>query len=213
VKSLRNSCTGRWPVHSFQKNGGVAAALILGAAAILAPAPAEAQTTSIAVAAADGQSPAPQTVADFYKARKGAPLWFSSVSGDAAEQLISLLSTASVDGLTPDRYQPAALQSLVQTARAKNKRKDVERADQALSQAFVAYVDDLRTDPGVGITWVDPQLRPIAPSALAALLQASAAPSLADYVGNFGWMHPFYGELRRAIAEHKYSDDQQRGIL
>ena len=28
-----------------------------------------------------------------------------------------------------------------------------------------------------------------------------------------GWMHPFYGELREAIAQHKYSNDQQREIL
>ena len=134
-------------------------------------------------------------------------------AGDSAEQLIALLSTASLDGLSPARYQPEALQALVQAARAKNKRKLVERADEALSAAFVAYVDDLRQDPGVGISWVDPQLRPTPPSPLAALLGASAAPSLANYVSDMGWMHPFYGELRQALAEHKYSDDQQRQIL
>jgi L,D-transpeptidase YcbB len=213
VKSLRNKCTGRWPVHSFRKKGGLAAALTVSVAAVLAPAPAAAQSAPAIAVASFAQSTAGQSVADFYKARKGAPLWLSPASGDAAQQLISLLSTASVDGLSPDRYQPAALQAAVERARAKNKRKDIERADQVLSQAFVAYVDDLRQDPGVGITWVDPQLKPIAPSALAALLGAAAAPSLSDYVASFGWMHPFYGELRRAIAEHKYSDDQQRIVL
>jgi len=210
VISLRNWCTGRWPVHSFQSKGGPVAALFLGAAALLAPGAANAQT---APAAAMAPSSVGQTIADFYKARNGAPLWLTPAAGNAAEQLISLLSSASLDGLNPDKYHPAELQAEVQLARAKNKRKDVARADQALSQAFVAFVEDLRQDPGVGITYVDPSLRPAPPSPLAALLGAAAAPSLSEYVTGFGWMHPFYGELRQALAEHKYSDDHERDVL
>lgn len=209
---LRNWCTGRRPVHSFQMKIGSAAGLLLGAA-LLAPASAQAQATPAVQAPVSAQSPVGQSVADFYKARNDAPLWLSPTAGDAAEQLISLLSTASIDGLDPQKYQPALLETEFQTALRKNKRKEIERADQALSQAFVAYVDDLRTDPGVGITWVDPQLKPTEPTALAALLQAAAAPSLSEYVANLGWMHPFYGELRQAIAQHKYSEDSQREIL
>ena len=213
MNRLRYRCTGRWPVHSFQRKGGPAAALMFGAAALLAPSTAFAQSAPAASVAAVARPQTGQSVADFYKARKGAPLWLAPQAGDSAQQLISLLSTASLDGLSPDRYQPALLQQLVHSARERNKRKEIERADQALSQAFVAYVDDLRTDPGVGITWVDPQLKPVPPSALAALLQASAAPSLSEYVHDLGWMHPFYGELREAIADHKYSDDSQLEVL
>jgi murein L,D-transpeptidase YcbB/YkuD len=191
----------------------LASALTVSVAVLLAPAPAVAQSAPVAAVSSVARTSTGQSVADFYKARKDAPLWLAPTSGDAAQQLIALLGTASVDGFNPDRYQPALLQALVQRAQAKHKRKDIERADEALSQAFVAYVDDLRQDPGVGITWVDPQLRPTPPSPLAALLQASAAPSLSDYVANMGWMHPFYGELRDAITEHKFSDDQQREIL
>ena len=211
--SLRYGCTGRWPVHSYERKSGLVAVLILGAAALLAPAPATAQAAPTAAVATVAPSAIGQTVADFYKARKGAPLWLSAQAGDAADQLIALLNTATIDGLDPQRYQPAALQAELQQARGKNKRKDVERADEALSNAFAAYVADLRRDPGVGITWVDQGLRPTSPSPLAALLQASAAPSLSSYVSNLGWMHPFYGELREAIAQHKFSDDQQRSIL
>jgi murein L,D-transpeptidase YcbB/YkuD len=199
-------------VHSFLKRGGTVAALVLGAAAVLAPSPLFAQSAPVAVASV-GQPQAGQSVVDFYKARKGAPLWLTPQAGDAAQQLISLLSSASVDGLNPQKYYTAELQAAVQRAEAKNKRKDIEFADEQLSQAFVSYVEDLRTDPGVGITWVDPGLRPTPPSPLAALLEASAAPSLSAYVANMGWMHPFYGELRHAIADHRYSDDQQREIL
>ncbi|HYX45956.1 MAG TPA: L,D-transpeptidase family protein [Sphingomicrobium sp.] len=215
MESLRNRCTGPRPVHSFQNRHRVAAALI-GAAALLAPVPAAAQSSPGAPAASVasvGQTQAGQSVADFYKSRADSPLWLAPQSGDAALKLLTLLNTASIDGLSPAKYDVPELQKLLDRARAKNKRKDVERADEALSQAFVAYVDDLRQDPGVGITWVDPDLRPKQPTALAALLQAAAASSLPDYVANLGWMHPFYGELRDAIAQHKYSDDHQREIL
>ena len=210
MKSLRNRCTGRWPVHSFKKMGP-AVALTIGAAALLAPLPAAAQSTT-ASAAAVASPQTGQTLADFYKARKGAPLWLAPQSGDAAQKLVALLRSADIDGLSPSRYNIPALEADLQAAQS-GKRKLVERADQALSQAFVIYVDDLRTDPGVGITWVDGQLRPAQPSPLAALLGAAAAPSLSTYVADMGWMHPFYGELREAIAQHKYSDDQQREIL
>ena len=214
MESLRNRCTGRWPVHSFQKKHMVAAALI-GAAALLAPASAAAQSTFAPAASTIAAAPAQsgQGVADFYKARQGAPLWLAPQSGDAALKLLTLLNTSSIDGLNPAKYDVPELQKLLDRAHAKNKRKDVERADEALSDAFLAYVDDLRQDPGVGITWVDSDLRPKPPTPLAALLQAAAAPSLSDYVADLGWMHPFYGELRDAIAQHKYSDDHQREIL
>ena len=214
MRSLRNWCTGRWPVHSFQRQRGATGALLLGAAALLAPSPVLAQSThAVPAAAIAGVGQAGQSVADFYKARKDAPLWLSPQAGDASQKLIALLNTANFDGLSPQKYWNPELQAELDRARAKNKRKDIERADLALSEAFVSFVDDLRQDPGVGITWVDPQLKPTEPSPLAALLEAAAAPSLSDYVANISWMHPFYGALRQAIADHKYSDDHQLEIL
>ena len=215
MTSLRSECTGHWPVH-FSKTGGRLAAALLAASALLAPQAAAAQpiSTTPAASAAAVAAPQPsQSVADFYKARKGALLWLSPAAGDAAQQLMSLLGSANIDGLNPQKYFTPQLAATLQTAHVKNKRKDIERADQALSEAFVAYVRDLRQDPGVGITWVDPQLKPTPPTPLAALLEASAAPSLSQYVHDLGWMHPFYGELRRAIAEHQYSDDDKRQVL
>jgi murein L,D-transpeptidase YcbB/YkuD len=183
-----------------------------GAAALLVPVPAAAQSAPVAAAASVAQPRPTQSVADFYKGRKGAPLWLTPAAGDAAQQLISLLASASLDGLNPEKYNVAALEAALQTA-ADGKRKDIERADQALSAAFVAYVDDLRQDPGVGITWVDPSLRPSPPTALGALLTAAAQPSLADYVRSMGWMHPYYAQIRQALAQHKYNDDHEREVL
>ena len=208
MRRLRNSCTGQKPVHFFWSATGVAAGALLGAAplasahaAVAAARPVQAASTAVG-----------QSVDDFYRARAGAPLWLASKAGDAAEQLLSLLSTASLDGLSPDKYQIASLQQALETARS-GKRKDIQRADVQLSAAFAAYVADLKQDPGVGMSYVDPTLRPTSPSPLASLLMAAGASSLTEYVRTMGWMHPFYGELRRALAEHRYTDEQQRQLL
>jgi L,D-transpeptidase YcbB len=212
VKSLRDECTGRWPVHFFQKSAAATAALTL----IAGPAPAAA--ADMAPVKALQQAPSHgQSVADFYRARNNYPLWLSPAAGNAADQLIALLSSSSLDGLYPDKYHVAALQQALDAARnpknIKKKQESVDRAEHALSDAFVAYVDDLVRDPNIGILYVDPGLRPKPPSPLAALLNAAAAPSLGDYLRNMGWMHPYYAELRSALANHQYADEHQRQLI
>jgi murein L,D-transpeptidase YcbB/YkuD len=211
VISLRNGCTGHWPVHFFKESKTALAALLIAAAplSVIAATPAVAQAQ---VRAPVQILPASQTVADFYKARKDAPLWLAPAAGDSAEQLLSLLDGASVDSLDPAKYHVAELRQALDAARS-GKRKHVVEADKALSAAFVSYVQDLRHDPGVGITYVDPDLKPSPPSPLAVLLTAAAQPSLADYVSGLGWMHPIYGQLRQALAKHSYSTDHQRELL
>jgi hypothetical protein len=66
-----------------------------------------------------------------------------------------------------------------------------------LSAAFVAYVQDQRHDPNVGIVYVDPELKPTPPSAHEILSQAAQARSLSDYIGQMGWMNPIYANLAR----------------
>ena len=200
VFDKRNSCTGRRPVHIFQLLSGVAAALLAAAPLSVAhAAPAPTQLVS-------------QTVADFYRNRNNAPLWLSPAAGDAAEQLIVLLSNARADGLDPDAYRVSSLNEALRKSWGKDK-KALLAADQQLSEAFVAYVRDLRRDPGVSIMYVDPQLRPSPPTPLAALLQAAMAPSLSSYVKTMGWMNPIYGELRQALLGHNYASDHEREVL
>ena len=153
-----------------------------------------------------------QSVDDFYRGRNGYPLWLAPNAGDSAQQLLNLLSTANLDGLDPAKYNVPALQQAMQAAKT-GKRKYVEQADRMLSQAFAAYVADLRQDPGVGITYVDAGLKPTPPTPLAALLTATIAPSLPEYVRTMGWVHPIYAQLREALASHSYSTDQQRDTL
>lgn len=206
MKSLRVWCTGRWPVHFFRK---IAASLAVVSAAA---APVSASASTPAPAAAHSAPVAGQSVADFYRGRSNYPFWLAPTAGDAADQLLALLGRADLDGLDPARYNVPALQQAVAAARS-GKRKHVAEADRALSEAFVSYVADLRQDPGVGLTYVDAPLKPASPTPLATLLSAAIAPSLPDYVHSMGWMHPFYAQLRDALANHGYSTDQQRDLL
>ena len=177
----------------------IAAAPIAAVPLLLAPTP--------ALAARHGDSTGAE-VAGFYRARGGAPLWFSPRSGDAAQQLLTLLSTARADNLNPNRYNVKGVARAIQAAR----RGDVGRSEQVLSQAFVAFARDVRHDPG-GVIYVDAELKPTPPSAAALLSQAAAASNLADYVENEGWMSPIYGKLRPALASRLYRSERERQLL
>jgi murein L,D-transpeptidase YcbB/YkuD len=207
VIGLRFECTGRWPVHFFGKMALAIAVFVAGAAPVCASAETDAASATVQIPRVAAQS-----VADFYRGRNDSPLWLAPSAGDAADQLLSLLLTANLDGLDPSKYHVAELQQAVAEARV-GKKKHVAEADRALSEAFVSYVADLRQDPGTGLTYVDASLRPSPPTPLATLLIAAIAPSLPDYVHNMGWMHPFYAQLRDALASHSYTTDQQRDLL
>jgi hypothetical protein len=97
----------------------------------------------------------------------------------AAQQLLQLLATAHTDGLNPNRYNVKNLNRALAEARTGDP-SAVQRAEGMLSQAFITYARDLQHDPGVGVIYVDQDLRPtpLAPRAL--LSQAASAPSLGD---------------------------------
>ena len=179
--------------------------LALAAAAIAVP-------VAVQVQPAAAQSAEGAEIAAFYRARGGAPLWFSPTSGAAAQELVQLLATSQADNLNPRRYNIRALQRATQDARSGNPAA-MQRAEVLLSQAFVAYVRDQRHDPQVGIVFVDPELKPVSPSSRTILNQASEAPSLAEYVGQMGWMNPIYASLRTAIASRIYRSDAERRLL
>ena len=147
-------------------------------------------------------------IADFYRSRGGAPLWFGPRSGAAAQQLLTLLGTARADNLNPNRYNVKGVARAIQAAQ----RGDVQRAEMVLSQAFVAFALDVDRDPG-GVIYVDPELKPTPHSVATLLGQAASAPNLADYVQNEGWMNPIYGKLRLALASRLYRSERERQLL
>ncbi|MGN6589124.1 MAG: L,D-transpeptidase family protein [Sphingomicrobium sp.] len=165
-------------------------------------------------AVARSQAPAAfdSDIADFYRSRGGAPLWLAPGAGAAAQQLIQLLATAQADHVNPKRYNVRALQGALADARGGSPGA-VQRAEAMLSQAFVTYARDIKRDPGVGIIYVDKELKPQAPSAGELLNAAAHASSLSDYVSQMGWMNPIYAKLRQAIASRLYSNAYQERLL
>jgi L,D-transpeptidase YcbB len=196
-------------IGGFSPLNGILATSCLVAAGLAATAP-------FTAAPAAARSPAPAAfdseVADFYRARGGAPLWLAPGSGNAAPQLIQLLATAQADHLNPRRYNVRALQGALAAARGGSPAA-VQRAEAMLSEAFVTYARDVKHDPGVGIIYVDKELRPSPPSPAKLLNAAARAPSLASYVAQMGWMNPIYAKLRQAIASRVYSNAAQFELL
>jgi murein L,D-transpeptidase YcbB/YkuD len=85
-----------------------------------------------------------------------------------------------------------------------------------LSRTFAAYARDVRRPRNVGMIYVDKALAPTVPTASSLLQAAAAAPSLEQHLEGFGWMHPVYGQLRRALASAGYDrtlSPQQEQIL
>lgn len=193
---------GAMPLTRMIAAGGFAV-VALAAPTTLSPLSAKAVA---AVAPADGE------IADFYRSRGGAPLWFAPGSGNAAPQLLQLLATAQADHLNPRRYNIKALERAIADARTGNPAA-IQSAEAMLSTAFVTYAGDMRHDPGTGIIYVDPELKPAPPSPLELLNAAAHASSLSDYVTQMRWMNPIYAKLRQAIASHIYASSAQYQLL
>ena len=207
MTNLRKGCTGQWPVHLFQSLA-MAAALGGAAASAHAAPPAKSAAAKPVIFPRAGQS-----VDDFYAARSHAPLWLGAKSGDGAWQLIALLKSSWIDGLTPENYQPAQLEAKIAAARQTGKAKALQEADRALSEAFIAYARDLSRKLVSDVYFVDEDLRPKAPTPRGLLLTAASAGSLGDFVSGLGWMNPIYADLRSALLERKYADERERALL
>ncbi len=173
--------------------------LALATATILPGSRAEAATAPANLQAPFGG----QSIADFYAARRGEPLWLRWDGSAGAEPMLLLehLRTADADGLDPGRYRLEMLAEAIRRATWGGSRESIHHADQLLSEAFVAYVSDLKRQPAGGIHWVDSDLRPAAPSPRALLEEAAASPSLEAWLARMGWMNPIYAGLREALVE------------
>jgi L,D-transpeptidase YcbB len=203
VDTMDMGSGGGSPLKAIGTLGLVAAAL-----AVAAPV-----TLGVALAKAAARAPAFDVdIAAFYRARGGAPLWFAPKSGDAAQQLLMLLSTARADNLSPNRYNMKSVARAIQAVQ-RGEPGAVQRGEVVLSQALIAYARDTRHDPHIGIIYVDPELKPTPLPAQALLSQAAAAPSLAGFVEKMGWMNPIYGQLRLALTSRIYRSDQERRLL
>jgi murein L,D-transpeptidase YcbB/YkuD len=150
---------------------------------------------------AAGVQPVPafggQSIEDFYAARNGQPVWLRD--GVDPNALLDYLRTSDADGLDPGNYRVEELVEALGAAWGGSPER-VGRADRMLSQAFVAYVRDLKRPPAADMIWVDPELKPKPPSPRAILEEAAASPDLEAWLGAMGFMNPIYAGLRNAIS-------------
>lgn len=175
--------------------------VIAGAALALAPAAAHAGLPPGAVMAAlDDNTKADKVLRGFYVLRGYRPLWIGDDGPTpAADALYRLVSTARYDGLSKRSLQADRLKDLLRKARG-GEADDMAQAELFASRVFAAYVQGTRAARDAGMSYQNSLLAPVVPSVSSALTSAAAAPSLEEYVSELGWMHPFYGRLRSALA-------------
>ena len=140
------------------------------------------------------------------------PRWFANGEVRAADVLVDLLETSRFDGLEPSSFPIGSL--LIAKRRAESgDPKQVAAAERKFDEAFVRYVTALRANAGRGWIIVDKELTPGRDTPGQILARAAAAPSLADYVGKMGFMHPAYAELRRTLEWAREEDREQAEAL
>lgn len=191
-----------YPVERQRRAAGLSGlSIVAAAAAMLAPSLARAELPpQQLMVALDANTRVDPTLRGFYIARGYRPLW---IEGDApnpaAEALYRLVATAQFDGLSRKALQADRLRGYLKRAR-RGDSDDLAKAELAFSNTFAAYVQGTRASRDAGMSYQNSLLAPIVPSANAALSAAAAAPSLERYVDDMAWMHPFYNDLRDALA-------------
>ncbi|MEA3057202.1 MAG: L,D-transpeptidase YcbB [Sphingomonadales bacterium] len=161
-----------------------------------APPPAALVSSPVPLAA---PAPADLGVDLFYAARNQAPLWLNDEAGRAAAaKLAPLLRNAALDGLA----NGPGLATEVDAAIARGQPAD----DKIISAAWVQYVRTLK-GPVAGVSFGDPALKPVAPTAPAVLSEAARAASLATYVDAVAAVNPLYSALRDAAVKQGRTDD------
>ena len=160
------------------------------------------------MAALDANTKVDPTLRGFYIARGYRPLWIEGdAPNEAAEALYQLIATAQYDGLSRKALQADRLRGYLRRAR-RGDADDLAKAELAFSKTFAAYVQGTRATRDAGMSYQSNLLAPVVPSANAALTAAAAAPSLERYVDDMAWMHPFYNDLRDALAARELGREE-----
>ena len=184
-------------------------AFVAASAAMLVPSLAHAELAPGGIMAAlDASTRTDATLRAFYITRGYRPLWIEGdAPNDAAEALYRLIATAQYDGLSRKALQADRLRGYLKRAR-KGDADDLAKAELAFSKTFVAYVQGTRATREAGMSYQNSLLAPIVPTANAALSAAAASPSLERYVDDMAWMHPFYNDLRDALAARELGREE-----
>ena len=136
-------------------------------------------------------------IAAFYVARGGRPLW---TDGEAGRRLLAVLARSGGDGLDPSRYRVGEIAA----ALAAGDPQSLARADLLLSEAYVAYVRDLRTTAeSVRPLLAEAELVPEAPAARALLEAAATAPDRRVAADRARSVNAVYDGLRDGLEDYR----------
>ena len=184
-------------------------AMMAAAAAMLAPSLAYAELPPGQIMAAlDANTRTDPSLRAFYITRGYRPLWIEGdAPNQAAEALYRLIATAQYDGLSRKALQADRLRGYLKRAR-QGDADDLAKAELAFSRTFAAYVQGTRATRDAGMSYQTNLLAPIVPTAHAALSAAATSPSLERYVDDLAWMHPFYNDLRDALAARELGREE-----
>jgi L,D-transpeptidase YcbB len=151
----------------------------------------------------------------FYSERGFWPLWAANGRiGPEAGALLNFLESADLDGLDPDDYKIDDVRTALNNARPGDA-ASIARAELQLSRAFAAYVEDMRSNPKVGMIYLDKSLEPRKLRADTVLRAASMAPAFGTYISTMGWMSPHYTRIRKLVERARdrgMSGEQLRRI-
>ena len=168
-------------------HGGVAVAQVAPPAAPQPPAGVAVQPASLPTAGA---------VTAFYS-KWSAPMWFrGGVANPAAGRLVAILKRAQFDGLASGPQLASAVEAAIARA-STGKPADVMASEQALSSAWVLYVQALKR-PVPNMIYGYSVLAPQNTRADQILLTAAAAPSLEAHVQAVSNVNPTYAQIRDA---------------
>lgn len=142
----------------------------------------------------------------FYAVRGNRPLWLdgSGRISPAAGELIRQMRGAALDGLDPRKLKPAALEKTLAKAEEKGSADALARAEIALSQGYVRYVQALRQAPREPMIYETQALAPVVPTPAAALSALGKGAPIEAQVRGMTWMNPLYAPLRAELASGRY---------
>lgn len=151
----------------------------------------------------------------FYASRGYRPLWIDSrgAATPAVAALVDLLETARYDGIDPASLGVDDLKAAIRTAASAGTPANLTRAELAVSSAFVAYAQALRSRHDGSMIYEHDSLSPQPLRPYHILEAAARAASLEDYIAQMKWMHPLYAPLRRSLGAEPAGDDRFQQVV
>lgn len=147
----------------------------------------------------------------FYGARAWAPLWTAGGAvSPAGETVAGLIASADLDGIDPAEVYAGELRAALRRLRGEPGDAALTGAELALSRSLAAYVRLTREAPRGAMLYEHVSLEPQVPDPARALWEAAQAPALDRYVADMAWLHPLYGQLRRAYVASGRDDAAMR---